>query len=321
MAYDPTTGQPIYNAPTVIAPPTAQAVYSSPNITQAVTAPVARPNLADPYALQDYYMNSPEMQAAKASIQAGQGQINQVNQGLRTTTTALENQNIGAMGSTGASVNLIGGQTARARSLAGNELSALGETQNANLAYLNTLQADAQNKYAIAQQERSQLQDLIRTTGGKAGISYTDNYESALQKASNYEDKLRKEEEKKAKDATDSNYKSELKAQLRALGLSTKTDKGGTLDIKGMEKKLEKYNKQALAEAKALKNKASGVKSVNGNNDLPTTYSETTQRQMINEAIAGGEDWNGIAKTFDALGIDTNQGSVMDNYLKQKFGY
>lgn len=242
MAYDPTTGQPIYNAPTVIAPPTAQAVYSSPNITQAVTAPVAKPNLADPYALQDYYMNSPEMQAAKASVQAGQQQINQVNQGLRTTTTALENQNIGAMGSTGASVNLIGGQTARARSLAGNELSALGETQNANLAYLNTLQTDAQNRYTIAQQERSQLQDLIRTTGGKAGISYTDSYESALSKASDYTKKIAEEEKKQA-------YKDNLKSTALQLGIKTKGKSTGDI-----EKALKKYYKSEKEYKKAIQN-------------------------------------------------------------------
>ncbi|KKQ79264.1 MAG: hypothetical protein UT03_C0064G0007, partial [Candidatus Moranbacteria bacterium GW2011_GWD2_38_7] len=230
MAID-AQGNPIYQAPTVVETsvprPTAQTVYSAANIDQATSAPVAAPNLSDPYGIYDQFMNSADIKAARAKVAEGQGLINNSNHALRTTTRALENQNENAMGGTGASVNLIGRQVGRARQLTADELAGLGETQNANLSYLNSLQADAQNRYGIAQQERSQLQDLIRQTGGKAGISFTDSFESALQKADKYSTEKAKEDKKDA-------YKDALKTKLVELGLKTK---GNT---KELEKRLRK---------------------------------------------------------------------------------
>jgi hypothetical protein len=318
---DPETGEVQYATPTVIKPPTASTVYSADNINQAVTQPVTAPNLQDPYGLYDQFMNSADIQAAKARVAEGQGLINKSNQALRTTTTALENQNENAMGGTGASVNLIGRQVGRARTLTANELAALGENQNANISYLSSLKDDAVNRYAIAQNERAQIQDLIRQTGGKAKISYTDSYETALQKADKYITEKAKEE---AKDA----YKKELKAQLLALGKNTKG-----LSTKELEKKLKKYNKEALKEAKSRSDQEWNMKVAQfnksmssgggggGSTKIKTTFTEVEQRQMINEALAGGEDWNAIFETFDALGIDTGTDSVMDKYLKQKFNY
>lgn len=311
---DPATGEVKYAAPTVVQPPTAATVYSADNITQAVTQPVTAPNLKDPYGLYDQFMNSTDIQAAKAKVAEGQGLINKSNQALRTTTTALENQNENAMGGTGASVNLIGRQVGRARTLTANELSALGENQNANIALLDSLISDASNRYSIAQNERAQIQDLIRQTKGEAGINFTDSYEAALKKSADYEKKLEKQE-----------YKKELKAKLTELGKST-----SGLSVKELEKKLKKYNKKALEETKSRSDQEwnmkvdkfnKDMKSGSGSTKTKTSYTEIEQRQMINEALAGGEDWNAIYETFDALGIDTSKDSVMDKYLKQKFGY
>ena len=230
---DPITGEVKYATPSIVQAPTAATVYSEPNITQAVTAPVTAPNLSDPYGLYDSFMNSAEIKAAKAKVAEGQGLINQSNQALRTTTTALENQNENAMGGTGASVNLIGRQVGRARTLTANELAALGENQNANIAYLSSIKEDAANKYSIAQNERAQLQELIRSTGGKAGISYTDSFESALQKATGYAEDQKKDAEKSA-----------FKDALRSLGLKTSGS------YKELEKRLRKANKAAVSDAK-----------------------------------------------------------------------
>jgi len=367
--------------PTVIntQAPTAADVYSADNITQAVTTPIKSPDLSDPYGLYDYYMGSPEIKEAQKRAQEVQEQINKAQQALRTTTTALENQNIGAMGGTGASMNLIGTQVGRARDLTANELAALSETQQAALANLSTLQADAQNRYQIAQQERAQIQDLIRATGGEAGITYADSYETALQKAAKYETKkqneqlalqypgagikatdtpdvieaklakyetrkqveglssqypkanikatdsletankkisdwMKKEEKKaeeKAEEAKKQAYKQSLKDELRALGKSYKG-----LSTNELEKKLKKYNKEAIEKAES-----SGESGEYNEIKLKSSYTDTEQRRMIDEALAGGEDWNGIYETFRALGIDTGPDSTMDKYLKQKFGY
>lgn len=238
---DPTNGQIVQTPTTVtppiptvvnttVPPPTAATVYSAPNIQAAITAPTTAPNLSDPYGLYDQFYKTPDILAAEKAVAQGQQQINQVNQALRGTTRALENQNVAALGGTGASVNLIGRQVGRARQLTADELAALGETQAANVANLSTLRETAGQRYQIAQQERAQLQDLIRQTGGKAGISFADSFETALKKADNYQ----KEEEKRIKKEA---YKESLKQTALQLGIKTK---GSTKDI---EKRLKKYYK------------------------------------------------------------------------------
>jgi len=228
-----------FATPSIVGAPQPAQVYGAANVAQATTAPIAKPDMSDPFGVRDYYLNSPEIKAARAEAQRVQEAINASRQGLRTTTTALQNQNDQAMGGTGASINLIGRQVGRARDLTSNELAALSENQQATISYLDTLTQDAQGKYAIAEEQRSQIQDLIRQTGGKAGIAYTDSYEQAIKKADTYITEKAKQE---AKDK----YKAELKSQLQALGKSTKG-----LSRKELEKKLKKYNKSALAEAKA----------------------------------------------------------------------
>ena len=234
---------PVYATPSVVSVPAPQPsqVYSAANIAQAATSPVARPDLSDPFGVRDFYMNSPEIQAARAEAQRIQEAINASRQGLRTTTTALQNQNEQAMGGTGASINLIGRQVGRARELTSNELAALSENQLAAQSYLDTLLQEGQAKYAIAEQQRAQIQELIAQTGGKAGISYADTFETAIKKATKYQEEQAKEAEKKA-------YKDSLKAQLQALGKNTRG-----LSTKELEKKLRKAFKSKQAYEEEIK--------------------------------------------------------------------
>ena len=358
-----------FPTPTVVAtpPPTASTVYSAPNIQNAVTTPTPAPDLSDPYGLYDQFLKTPEITTAQNQLAQTQQAINASQQGLRTTTRALEGQNVQAQGGTGASINLIGRQVGRARQLTGDELAGLGENLQGQQAYLSSLTADAQNRYGIAQQERAQLQDLIRQTGGKAGITYTDSYEQALTKSTKYEEQQqeraqlqdiirqtggqagitykdsyeqaltkatkyeeqqqKKEEEKmaeKEKEARERAYKDSIKAQLRAMGSSTNGS------INELERKLKKKIKASGASEREMDqlNLALKRKELNkpyykpdGEDSFKSTYSAPEQRRMINQALAGGEDWNDIANTFNALGIDTASDSVMDSYLKQKFNY
>jgi len=319
-----------FPTPTVVAtpPPTASTVYSAPNIQSAVTTPTPAPDLSDPYGLYDQFLKTPEITTAQNQLAQTQQAINASQQGLRTTTRALEGQNVQAQGGTGASINLIGRQVGRARQLTGDELAGLGENLQGQQAYLSSLTADAQNRYGIAQQERAQLQDIIRQTGGQAGITYKDSYEQALTKATKYEEQQQKKEEEKMaekeKEARERAYKDSIKAQLRAMGSSTNGS------INELERKLKKKIKASGASEREMDqlNLALKRKELNkpyyksdGGDSFKSTYSASEQRRMINEALAGGEDWNGIANTFNALGIDTASDSVMDSYLKQKFNY
>ncbi|NCC19320.1 MAG: hypothetical protein EOM29_10315, partial [Bacteroidia bacterium] len=180
-----------YATPSVInvATPTVADVYSTSNIAQATTAPVQAP-LSAGQELYNQFLNTPDIQAAKSNVSAIQKQINEANQAFRNAKTGFEYQNEGAMGTTGASANLIGRQIGRASDLTANQVAALSENLAAQQAYLQGLTSEAQDRYNIAQQERNQIQDLITATKGKANITYTDSYEDALQKAAKYEEKV-----------------------------------------------------------------------------------------------------------------------------------
>lgn len=320
-----TTQNPVvYPTPSIVQTPvqtpTPEQVYSNANIVQASTAPVARPDLSDPFGLYDHYMNSPEIQAATKSVQDIQNLINASNQALRTTTRALEGQNERAMGTTGASLNLIGKQVGRARQLTADELSALSENKLAAVSYLDTLTNKATNLFNIAQKERSQIQDLIAQTGGKAGISYADSYENAVSKANDYM-------EKKAKDEAKEAYKKELKSQLTALGKSTKG-----LSTKELEKKLQKYNKSALAEAKKLSdieyklkvkelNKPYYKPESGDSNNLNIDRSNNGIADLIQQGVNSGDGWGQIIETLTAADVDTGENSFADKYLRYLYGY
>lgn len=303
----------VYNTPTVvnpnIPPVTANTVYSPENVAQTLTNPATKPDLSDPFGTYNYYMNSPEIQAVKAESQRVAEAINASRQGLRTTTTALQNQNEQAQGGTGASINLIGRQVGKARELTSNELAALSENQMATQAYLDTLIQDATAKYNIAETQRAQVQDLIRQTGGKAGISYADTYESAVKKADDYMVKKEKEAKKEA-------YKDSLKQQLLALGKNTKG-----LSTKELEKKLKKYNKNSLAEAKAQAAAEWKMKVAQFNKSMSANPGASAELSAVAKVYSEtGGNWSETASKLANLGYDVSPGSVIDNELRRRNG-
>ena len=244
----PGTVTPITNnafpTPTVIntsavQAPTAQSVYSADNINQAVTNPVQAPVSAEQQ-LYNQFLATPEIAGAKKQVSDIQAQINAANQAFRNAKTGFEYQNEGAIGTTGASANLIGRQIGRASDLTSNQVAALSENLKAQQAYLQGLTSEAQDRYNIAQNERSQIQSLITATKGKANITYTDSYEDALKKAAKYEEKVLKEEKKQAE-------KDELKKTAKSLGIKT-----SGLSSKEIEKKLNKYMKSEKAKEEEI---------------------------------------------------------------------
>lgn len=296
-----------YATPSVInvATPTVADVYSTSNIAQATTAPVQAP-LSAGQELYNQFLNTPDIQAAKSNVSAIQKQINEANQAFRNAKTGFEYQNEGAMGTTGASANLIGRQIGRASDLTSNTLAGLGENLSAQQAYLESLTSEASNRYNIAQQERNQIQDLITSTKGKANITYTDSYETALQKAAKYEEKLLKEEKKQAE-------KDELKKTLKSLGLST-----SGLSRNEMEKKLKKYMKSEKAKEEeiraielALKKKslAGGTGSDKSVSNLNSLLDKAAQMQ------SGGREWaKSVAKTYGVSVADVASATAQNGW-------
>lgn len=263
-------------------------VYSSGNIAQTTTAPVAAPNLSDPFGLYNYYMNTPDITAARESAKTAQAQL------LERTKAAREQQQ--ALGQNLQSTNRVRGTQQNAQQLATNDIQALSEAYTLAASNVDALTSTAKEKLAIAEQSRNEIKALIAQTGGKAGISYADTYESAVAKAKKYEDKV-------AKDAKKEAYKDELKSQLLALGKKTKG-----LSTKELEKKLRKYNKNALAEARALaKSKASGSSKENVYSKIDAAFTKS------------GGDWEKTAKELSKT-MDVSTGSLVDNELRRRFG-
>lgn len=316
----PTTVNP--NVPTVTVTP--QQVYSAANVSQTITNPAVKPDLSDPFGTYSFYMNSPEIQAARAESQRVAEAINASRQGLRTTTTALQNQNEQAMGGTGASINLIGRQVGRARELTSNELAALSENQLATQAYLDTLTQDATAKYQIAEQQRTQVQDLIRQTGGKAGISYADTYESAVAKADSYIKKQEKEAKKEA-------YKDSLKQTALQLGIKT-----AGKNTKELEKSLKKYYKsereysdkikqiELQAKQKSLAGTGAGTVSQRTGaivaNAQTALLSSRGSDGKVDPGIYATERAKYAAETGDVTGFDKQFGGLLSKNEQSRLG-
>lgn len=220
-----------------VAPPTASTVYSAGNLASASAGTTTVNPILDEYT---QYMNSPELQAAKAKTAEIQSAINAEKAGLRSTTTGLEYQNQQALGTTGASMNLIGTQVGRASSLASDRISALGDQYSSALAYQQGLEQTAREKYNIIAEERSRVKSLIAQTGNQAGILATDTFEVATDKAYKWQKAQDKKAEKKAQEKADEEEKKNLKSLIAKLGGSTKNSKGGSLNLSKLRKEYER---------------------------------------------------------------------------------
>ena len=287
---DSTTGQIVTPPTPTVAPipaPTASTVYSAPNIVQAATSPALPVNQA----VEEYnaYMNTPELTAARNSVSELQKAINSERAGLRNTTTGLEYQNDNALGTTGASMNLIGRQVGRANELSSNRQAALGDQFSAATAYLQGLENTRKEQYQVYTQEKQRIQELIAQTGNKAGISPTDTYEVAVEKAYKWQEDEKKKEEKKAEEAKKDAYKESLKKELRAMGKSTKGS------IKDLEKKLKKENKEAYEKTKSRSDKEWDMKVASFNKSMNDTDKKGTKiTALLTKAAnmsSGGEAW------------------------------
>jgi hypothetical protein len=239
-------------------------------------------------------MSSGDITAAQTGLKSTTEQYNKALATSRAQQTAIENLP--------QALNVIRGEQAQASRLSADQLAALSEAKLSQQSYLDSLKTEAANKYNIALQERNQLQSLITSTKGKAGISYADSYETALQKAAKYEEKVAEEEKKQA-------YKDDLKKQVQALGGSTKG-----LSTKELEKKLKKKMKEAgAAESEmkqleiALKKKELAkpyYKPESGDDDY-----DKTEKELYDDI----DDWKSKMKKGDANWADA-WGSIKRNY-------
>lgn len=217
--------------PPVVNPtPDPNQVFSGTNVAQTMTAPLPAPDYSDPLKLRDYFYKSPEIEAERTALADLNKQLATLSANTRNQQNFIEDRTV--------PMDIIRGEQASQLRLSSAQQQALSEQQQVRQANLSTFLADADQRFNLAYQQRDQIQNLISQTGGKAGISFADSFETATAKATKYIEKKAKDDQKEA-------YKKELKAQLLALGKNTKG-----LSTKELEKKLRKYNKEAAAEAK-----------------------------------------------------------------------
>lgn len=218
--------------------PQASQVYSPTNVQQTMTSPAQAPNYADPFALRDYFYNSPDVVAARNEVKNLTNTLNAFDTSQNQQQNYLENQTV--------AMPVITGEQANQARLGATQREALSRELLAKQSFLDSATTEANAKYQVALGQRDQLQSLITQTSGKAGISYADSYETALKKADKY---VTKQAEKQAKEARDQAEKDQLRQMyLQEFG---KLPKKG-MSTKDISKKLGKSKAEQKAFQKQL---------------------------------------------------------------------
>lgn len=243
----------------------ASQVYSPNNVMAAAASPAPTPDFTDPFKLYDSFYNSPELLGTRNEINTIQNEILGLNQTLRSSLSGFKQSPL--------SMNAVRGAQAAATETAALPLEALSENLTAKTAFYNTQIQDATNRYQIAKEQRSNIEDLIKQTGGNAKIAYTDSYETAIKKAQKYIDTKNEEEEKKQRKTKMADMYFELT--------------GKTADKKWSSKELEKKLSKAGASKKAIENELQQLQLQKARLDLSTAKAGTTTQktgQLVSEA-------------------------------------
>lgn len=260
---------------------------SSSNIESTVSAPVAKPDLSDPFGIQSYYENFYGTPALQSELETANKALTDFDLNAASFQNQLEDSLVG--------MNVIRGMQDKAARKASLERTGLLNTVATKQAALDTMLNKVNQGVSTAKEVRSQLSSLIASAPG-AGITYTDTYEVAAKKAEDY---LKKEAEEQAKDE----YKQKLKEMALSLGLKTK---GST---KELEKRIAKYNKEDLALAKKAKEMSIKESEANIKKKLSSGGLSDTEIQTANE--------NDVYITLSALksAEASRQNESWDGYL------
>ena len=307
--------------------PTASIVYGADNINAAVTSPTGPPNLNDPMGIYDFYTGGQDVKDAQLKAQQDAGALAKAQSTAEARQLAIEQQPLEGM-------NFILGEQSRAGQLDAQQISALARSAGVSQSAAAAILATAKEKADIALGARNQLTQLITNNPG-AGITYTDTPESASVKMETFrinEEKrldakraeLLNQAEKKDKESAKDREKQDLKDQAMALGLKTKGSRNELRKRIAKAAKKDKKTQDMIDDLKlqqARKDLAKPYYAPEGEKELKSTYSDTEQNRMMEEALAGGDNWGDIKATFQALGIPVDAGTHMDDYLKNKFGH
>jgi len=277
--------------------PTPAQIYSASNIAQATNAPVAPPDLSNASAIYNYYLGGADVTSARTAAEADAAALAKAKATARNRQLAIEGNPL-------ESQQFIVGQQARAGQLDNAALNALADIAGVSSANYASAKQTASEKANIALSQRSELVSLITLNPG-AKITFNDTIESATGKIKSYNDKVAKDNQKKA----DEEYKKSLKAELIKLGISNKTSKGGTMSVKSMEKAL----------ASEYKSKSDFEKKLNSLK-LKSATEKISELQAVDNAWKKtGGNWDEMIKSLQGK-YDVSSGSVIDNEIRRRNG-
>lgn len=203
--------------------------YSSQNISATTTAPVAKPDMSDPLALRQYYLDQMGVPTALTELQDINNRLSAFDTQTEQTLNAIENKPI--------RMGVITGEEAATERGRATTRSSLAREALAKQSFVDAARSEANTRFDIANSERDTLQQLIIKSGGQAGITFGDTVAEASKKLSKYEDK-------KAEEQAKEDRKQKLKDLALSAGISTKNKKGGSLSTKDLEKAIAKAAKK-----------------------------------------------------------------------------
>lgn len=195
-------------------------VYSAANVQATQQAPTPAPD---------------DLLGIRSSIQAELGipqlqtQYNDLYKAYLGGQSSLEKQQADIMGQA-LNMQVLRGETARARELAAPELAAQGRGLQAIGQNLAAAQMEASERFGIRSSEVQEKKNLMAQYPG-AGIKFSDSFDKAIDRLEDYQKELEKDAEKDA-----------YKDALRSMGLSTKGSRG-ELEDRLRDANRAEYNK------------------------------------------------------------------------------
>jgi len=191
------TQEPVVTTPAVETPttfePSPQEVFSAANISQAISAPITKPDLTDPLGIRvdlETQLGLPGLQATEQDVLS---RLQKARATERTQQTALENLP--------QALNLIRGEQAEARRLSSAEIQTLVDEQAVAQTARLAAEQRADTLFNIVNQERTRTLDLAFEYPG-ANVKLTDTPEQIQDKLRDFqlkeEERVKKDSEKAA---------------------------------------------------------------------------------------------------------------------------
>jgi len=264
-------------------------VYSAANLTSALSTPYTRPDLSDPYGLRTNIQNQLGISPVQANVNQLMANLNKFDLATKAQQSYLGNQQVAMPVITGQQA-YAGQQSALTRE------SLTGELTSAQ-SYLQALQSEADQRYQVAQNERSQITSMILQAPG-AKIGYGDTVEQAAKKMQSFTEKTAKEAEKKA------TQQAEVQLFANTLGYMPKGTKLTTKEKKLLKEAGVTDRQLKLAAAKSSGSSTS-VSDTKASNESQT-FNAFMALPKGEDGYADPTDWKPLLNAWQNAGMDTS---------------